>query len=289
MPSTDPARPSGDPATPLADAAWLADRNAALERRLVELEAELERGNRQQELVAYGISHDLRAPLRAIDGFAALLDASAGASLDDAGRGHLARIRGAAARMSGLIDALLGLSRASRAELRHEPVDLSLLAEWTLAELQDAEPARAVEARVQPGLAARGDERQLKQLLDQVLHNAWKFSRDRDRVCIEIRGGRQDGRMRLALRDQGCGFEMRYAERVFEPFQRLHGADEGGGHGLGLAIAQRIAERHGGRLWVESEPGVGSVFHLELPALDDDGRSGEDARHDGDPGRASDA
>ena len=277
MSSPEPERQPGDPAPPRADEASLAGRNAQLERRLAEMEAELARGNRQQELFAYGISHDLRAPLRAIEGFAALIDANADTALDATGRDHLARIRAAAARMSGLIDALLALSRASRVELRREPVDLSLLAEWTLAELRDAEPARAVAAKVQPGLLACGDERQLKQLFDQLLHNAWKFSGEREQVRIEVDGERRDGLLRLSLRDHGCGFDMRYAARMFEPFQRLHGAEEGGGNGVGLAIAQRIAERHGGRLWAESEPGVGSVFHLELPELDDGCGSEEDA------------
>lgn len=277
MSRPDPQRQPGDDSPQRAAEEELALRNAELERRLAERGAELERGNRQQELFAYGISHDLRAPLRAIESFAALLDASAGAQLDDAGRDHLARIRGAAARMSVLIDALLALSRASRVELRPAPVDLSMLADWALAELQDAEPTRAAEIVVQPGLAACGDERQLKQLLDQLLHNAWKFSRDRDRVRIEVGGECRDGRMRLSVRDQGSGFEMRYAQRVFEPFQRLHGAEEGGGSGLGLAIVQRVAERHGGRVWAESAPGEGSVFHVELPAVDGGCASDEDA------------
>ena len=240
--------------------------NQALQARVDAGAAELQAMSHQQEAFAYGISHDLRAPLRAIDSFAALLDSRSRASLDDAGRDYLARIRGAAARMGALIDALLDLSRANRAELKSEPVDISLLAEWAGAELQDAEPARAADISVAPGLLVRGDERQLKLMLTQLLDNAWKFSRGRDRVRIEVRGERAGDRMQVSVRDHGAGFDMGYADKLFEPFQRLHGPEEGGGNGIGLAIVRRIVERHGGRIRAESEPGQGSTFHFDLPA-----------------------
>jgi PAS domain S-box-containing protein len=240
--------------------------NETLRQRVAEGTAALEAMSHQQEAFAYGISHDLRAPLRAIDSFAALLDSKARASLDDAGRDYLARIRAAAARMGELIDALLDLSRANRTEMKSEPVDLSLLAEWTGAELHDAEPDRAAEIDVAPGLVVAGDERQLKLMLTQLLDNAWKFSRDRDRVRIEVHGEREGDRLHVRIRDHGAGFDMRYADKLFEPFQRLHRADEGGGNGIGLAIAHRIVERHGGHIRAESEPGQGSTFHLDLPA-----------------------
>jgi PAS domain S-box-containing protein len=240
--------------------------NQTLQQRLAEGAAALQAMSQQQEAFAYGVSHDLRAPLRAIDSFAALLDSKARGLLDDAGRDYLARIRAAAARMGELIDALLDLSRAGRSELKFEPVDLSLLAGWAGAELQDAEPGRAAEIDVSPGLVASGDERQLKLMLTQLLDNAWKFSRTRDRVRIEVRGERDGDRLHVRIRDHGAGFDMRYADKLFEPFQRLHGADEGGGNGIGLAIAHRIVERHGGRIHAESEPGQGSTFHLDLPA-----------------------
>jgi PAS domain S-box-containing protein len=240
--------------------------NQTLQHRVAEGAAALEAMSHQQEAFAYGISHDLRAPLRAIDSFAALLDGQARASLDEASRDYLARIRAAAARMGELIDSLLDLSRANRTEMKSEPVDLSLLAEWTGAELRDAEPGRAAEIDVAPGLVAAGDERQLKQMLAQLLDNAWKFSRDRDRVRIEVRGERDGDRLHVSIRDHGAGFDMRYADKLFEPFQRLHRADEGGGNGIGLAIVHRIVERHGGRIRAESEPGQGSTFHLDLPA-----------------------
>ena len=249
----------------------LRELNEALEQHDEQRSEQLQAINRQQELFAYGISHDLRAPLRAIDSFAALLAAQAD-QLDETGRDYLGRIRAAAARMSDLIDSLLELSRATRAELRLQAVDVSLLAEWAYAELADAEPERAAEFEVQRGLFALGDERQLKSLLHQLLHNAWKFSRERERVRIHVSGERQDDRLLLSIRDEGAGFDMRYADKLFEPFQRLHGPEQAGGNGIGLAIAQRIVERHRGRVWAESEPGSGSTFHVELPAaaMDED-------------------
>jgi signal transduction histidine kinase len=168
--------------------------------------------------------------------------------------------------MAELVDALLDLSRANRAEMKHELVDLTLLAEWVHAELADAEPGRSAHVTVQPGLACMGDERQLKLLLRQLMHNAWRFSGDSAQVVIDVAGQLEDGRLRLSVRDQGIGFDMRYVGKLFEPFQRLHGPEHGTGNGIGLAIAQRVADRHGARLWAESEPGQGSTFHLELTA-----------------------
>ncbi|RPE80134.1 PAS domain S-box-containing protein [Vulcaniibacterium tengchongense] len=222
---------------------------------------------RQLQLFADAVAHDLRAPLRSIESFSALLAERAGERLDASERDYLDRIRAAAARMGGLLSALGDLSHVTRAELHPRPVDLSLLAEWVGAELQDAEPQRRAEIRVQPGLDAHGDERLLKLLLSQLMGNAWKFSRGRDPIRIEVTGEHVDGRLRLEVRDQGVGFDMRYAHKLFEPFQRLHGPDQGGGHGLGLAIAKRIVERHRGRLHAHSQPDAGSVFTVELPAV----------------------
>lgn len=255
----------------------LQELNETLEQRVAERTSELEALVRQQELFAYGVSHDLRAPLRAIDSFSALLSSHLGDErLDATARDYLERIRAAAGRMAGLIDALQDLSRATRAEINAAPVDLSLLADWVAAELADAEPGRAAEIRVQPGLRAQGDERQIKLLLDQLLGNAWKFSRDRERVEIDVSGERTGDRIVVSVRDRGIGFDMRYADKLFEPFQRLHGPEQAGGNGLGLAIAHRIVERHGGRIWAQSEPGAGSTFHIELPAPAD--ADGEDEK-----------
>lgn len=248
----------------------LKDLNDTLERRVDERAAELQSVVRQQEMFAYGVAHDLRAPLRAIDSFATLLANHDGARLDDTGRDYLARIRAATARLATLLDGLLDLSRAARADLRPQPVDVSLLAEWVCAELSDADPGREAVIDVQPDIVVCGDERQLKVLLDQLLHNAWKFSRERNRVEITV-GARRDGDMQeIEIRDAGIGFDMRYADKMFEPFQRLHGPEQAGGNGIGLAIAQRIVQRHKGTLAARSEPGAGSVFTLRLPAVRDD-------------------
>ncbi|MDQ3495453.1 MAG: PAS domain S-box protein [Pseudomonadota bacterium] len=244
----------------------LQERTATLEQRVAERTAELDRSYHQQELFAQGVSHDLRAPLRAIDSFTQLLAKQYDAKLDETGRGYLERIRTASARLGGLIDALVELSRAGRSELKVEPVDLSLLADWAAADQQELDPERTAEISVQPGMVVLGDERLLKRLLDQLLDNAWKFSRGADRVRIEVAGARGEQGLVVSVRDQGLGFDMRYADKLFEPFQRLHGPEQGGGNGLGLAIATRIVERHGGRLWAESEPGSGATFHVALPA-----------------------
>lgn len=252
---------STDPSTP-----------EAIARELAEARATIKALRQEQEVFAHGISHDLRAPLRSIDNFAALLARHDG--LDDTARGYLERVRNASARAGSLIDALLELSRAGRAELAPATVDLSLLAEWRLAELQEADGAQPVELEVSPGLLAWGDERLLRQLLGALLDNAWKFSLPTGRVRIRVRGERSGDRLRLDVRDDGVGFDMRYADKLFAPFQRLHGPEQGGGHGIGLALAQRIAARHDGRLRAESQPGAGATFHLDLPAAPDaEGRS----------------
>ncbi len=241
--------------------------NAALQRALADANRALAAMNQLHEAFAHGVSHDLRAPLRVIDSFSTRLATRLGETPDAgaAAREDLGRIRDATTRMSTLIDALLGWSRAMRAELHTGEVDLSLLADWALAERIDADPERVAELSVQPGLTAFGDERLLKQMMDALLHNAWMFSADR--VCIEVSGERHDGRIVLAIRDHGCGFDMRYAGKLFVPFQRLHGPEHAGGSGLGLATVQGIVERHGGRAWAQSELGAGSTFFIELPTV----------------------
>jgi signal transduction histidine kinase len=239
--------------TPWRWAQWLVHADAAAEQR-------------QLQMFADTVAHDLRAPLRSIDSFAKLLEDRSAAKLDATERMHLSRIRAAASRMSGLLAALGELSRAASAAITPVPVDLSLLAEWVLAELEDAEPARAVAVDIQPGLHAIGDERLLKQLLRALLENAWTFTRGRPDARIEVTGTQDAEHLRLRIRDTGCGFDMDYAHKLFQPFQRLHGVEQGAGHGLGLAIAQRIARRHGGDVHAESTVDHGSTFTLVLPA-----------------------
>lgn len=238
----------------------------ALQTRAEAEHAALDASRRQLQLFADAVAHDLRAPLRSIESFSALLADRAGERLDDTDRDYLSRIRAAASRMSGLLSALSDLSYVTRAELRASDVDLSLLAEWIGAELQDAEPGRRAEIHVQPQLHVQGDERLLKLLLSQLIGNAWKFSREREPIRIDVAGGRVGDLVHVEIRDQGIGFDMRYAHKLFEPFQRLHGPDQGGGHGLGLAIVRRIAERHRGSVRADSTPDAGATFTLELPA-----------------------
>lgn len=228
-------------------------------------QAQLDAARRQLQLLTDTIAHDLRAPLRSIDSFAGHVAASAHERLTPREREHLQRVRDAATRMGALLDALGELSRATHAPLQVGEVDLSLLAEWVLADLQAADPGRVATLQVQPGLSVRGDERQLRQLLAQLLHNAWKFSAAAAATRIEVSGERADGRLRLSVRDAGIGFDPRYQDKLFEPLQRLHDAAQGAGHGLGLAIARCIARRHGGDITATSQPGDGARFTVNLP------------------------
>ncbi len=166
--------------------------------------------------------------------------------------------------MSGLLTALGELSRAASAAMQSAPVDLGLLAEWVLAELQDADPAHEVAIDVQPGLHVVGDERLLKQMLHALLENAWKFTRGRSGACIRVSGERVGGRLHVRIEDTGRGFDMQYAHKLFAPFQRLHHADEFEGTGIGLATVRKIVERYGGRVWIESAPGAGTTVHFTL-------------------------
>ena len=234
---------------------------------LLELQAQLEAARRQAQLLTDTISHDMRAPLRAIEGFAGRIADSAHDRLDPREREQLQRIRAAAARMNTLLEGLNELSRATHAELEYEDVDFSLLSEWALADLQEAEPGRNLELVIQPGLRARGDERLLRQMVTRLLHNAWKFSASKAQTRIEVSGHHESGRIVLVIRDHGIGFDPRYADKLFQPLQRLHGVEEGGGHGLGLAIAQCVATRHHGRITATSQPGDGATFTVDLPGV----------------------
>jgi PAS domain S-box-containing protein len=242
----------------------LRELNASLEQRVQARTLELESANHRLESFVHGVSHDLRAPLRAIDGFATQLTRSTEGQLDATAQEHLQRIRAASTRMGGLIDGLLELARINRAVLRPGKVDVSLLADWALAELQDAEPMRSADVQVQPGLEMLGDERLLKAMLSQLLANAWRFSTGRPQVWIRVQGERKDDALQLSIHDRGIGFDMTYSAKLFEPFQRLHGSCEGAGNGIGLTIAQQVAMRHGGSIRAEAEPGVGACFHVEL-------------------------
>jgi signal transduction histidine kinase len=225
---------------------------------------ELERANRELDAFSYSVSHDLRAPLRAIDGFArALLGNHAGA-FDDTASHYLDRIVSGAGRMATLIEALLHLARISRASITKGEVDLSTLAAEAVADLRTADPERNVTVEIEPGLVARGDRGLLGVVLSNLIGNAWKFTARIPRGRIEI--GRHLGEPHaVVVRDNGAGFDMAYADRLFAPFQRFHDPNEFAGTGIGLATVQRVISRHGGRIWAEASPDWGAAFYFTLP------------------------
>ena len=237
---------------------------AELEKRVAERTADLEASNREIESFSYSVSHDLRAPLRSIDGFSQILLEDCAENLNDQGRDCLGRIRGGAKRMGALIDDLLKLSRINRGEMRTEPVDLSALAEALLAELRQQAPSREVECVVAKKMAARGDPQLLRVALQNLLDNAWKFTGNQPHGRIEFGALQDEGRRVFFVRDNGAGFDMAYSNRLFGAFQRLHSTNEFPGTGIGLATVERIIRRHGGRIWAEGEVGKGAAFYFTL-------------------------
>lgn len=240
--------------------------NAELERRVVERTAELQAANAELDSFAYAVSHDLRAPLRAMSGFAQALVEDHGGQLDAEARSYLDEIVHGSARMGELIDGLLALSRSLRGALRADDVDLSALALQCLQELQRAEPQRRVTLRIVPGLHASGDRRMLDAVLHNLLGNAWKYSTGTPEACISFGSEQVDGQTWFVVQDNGAGFDMAHAGRLFKAFARLHRQDEFPGLGIGLATVQRIIQRHGGRIVAEAVPGRGATFRFTLPA-----------------------
>jgi PAS domain S-box-containing protein len=240
--------------------------NRTLEARVAVRTRELSQANQELEAFAYSVSHDLRAPLRSIDGFSRVLLERYSEQLDEGGRDYLRRVRKAATRMGELIEAILQISRLGRAELRREPVDLSRMAAEVIEELAAGEPGREVAVRIVPGLVATGDAALLRNLLGNLLGNAWKFTRGREYAVIEFGAvDDPDGEPEFYVRDNGAGFEQAYVDKLFRPFQRLHSQEEFSGHGIGLASVRRIIERHGGRIRAEGREGDGAVFYFTLP------------------------
>jgi signal transduction histidine kinase len=234
------------------------------EEAIKRLNTRLELANKELEAFSYSVSHDLRAPLRALDGFSQALLEDYADALDEKGKDHLQRVRAASQRMARLIDDMLNLSRVTRSEMQVEPVDLSSLAKTIAAELQAQFPDRHVALVIRDGITATGDGRLLRQVLDNLLGNAWKFTSKRPAAAIEFGVTATDGRPVYFVRDDGAGFDMAYAGKLFSAFQRLHAAAEFPGTGIGLATVQRIIHRHGGRVWAESTVGEGATFYFTL-------------------------
>ena len=219
---------------------------------------------REAAAFSYTVSHDLRAPLRVVEGFARILKEDYGRHFDRIGNDHLDRVLAAAARMNTMIDAMLSMAHLSSQPLARQPVDLSQIAHFVVEELRRTSPQRAVEVTIEPGLRVVGDPRLLRQVLENLLSNAWKYTARCETASIGLGSRQQDGRRVFEVRDNGAGFDMRSADRLFGLFQRLHSQSEFPGTGVGLASVQRIVRRHGGDIWAESAPGQGASFSFTL-------------------------
>ena len=238
--------------------------NTELEQRVRDRTAELEAANTELEAFVYTVAHDLRAPLRSIDGFSRILLEDCGDRLDPTGKDHLGRVRAASQHMGQMIEAMLRLSGLTRSELRRTEVNLSNRARAILADLQRQEPARRVSLVVEPDLVAEADPNLLQSVLENLLGNAWKFTSKTADARIEFGRTEKAGVPAFFVHDNGAGFNMAYRGKLFGVFQRLHRNDEFPGTGVGLASVQRIIHRHRGRVWAESEPGTGTTFYFTL-------------------------
>ena len=232
---------------------------------LSEFQAEIDAANREFESLTSAAGHDLRGPLRILKGFTEALADECGEVINEEGRNFLREILKAGDRMEGLIDGLLSYSRASRADMSREKLDLTTLVELVYFELRHAQPDRVVECHVDPGINAWGDVRLVMTVLRSVFGNAWKFSARNVAATIRCHVEERDGRSWICVTDDGAGFDMTQAARLFKPFTRLHRQDEFPGHGMGLATAHRIVNRHGGEIEAESQPGLGTIVRFWLP------------------------
>lgn len=226
-----------------------------------------EASNAELRAFSYSVAHDLRAPLRAIAGFTGAIAEDYADKLDDAGKALVGRVVSNVERMGELIDALLALAKVSQADLVYERVDLGAVARNVVEQMRAGDPTRDVELVVRDGLVTNGDPRLLRAALENLLGNAWKFTRSRERSRIELGRERARDTTSFYVRDNGAGFDMQYAHRLFAPFQRLHPANEFEGTGIGLATVQRIVRRHGGRVWAEARPNEGATFYFTLPEM----------------------
>jgi PAS domain S-box-containing protein len=241
--------------------AELAQRVRDVTERTIQVEA----ANRELEAFSYSVSHDLRAPLRAIDGFSQALLEELWPQLEPIHRAYLQRVRDATHRMGELIDGLLSLSRLTRSEMHISQVDLSALAAEVAASLRRTQPEREVTLIIAPGLVTRADASLLRVLFDNLLGNAWKYTANRQRPHVEVGSVRVAAGTAYFVRDDGAGFDMAYADKLFRAFQRLHTVDEFPGSGIGLATVQRIVHRHGGAVWADAAVDEGATFYFTLP------------------------
>jgi len=239
--------------------------NASLESRVADRTRDLSNANKELESFSYSVSHDLRAPLRTIDGFSLALLEDCNDSLDEVGKSHLQRIRTATQRMGALIDDLLNLSRVTRAPLLSQTFDLSAVVTSVAHELNAAQPERQVVWNIQPAVSATGDAQLLKVAVENLLNNAWKFTSRRATATIAFGKTENNGSSAFFVKDDGAGFDPNYADRLFGAFQRLHATAEFPGTGVGLATVQRVIHRHGGRIWAESGIDQGATFYFTLP------------------------
>ena len=236
-----------------------------LNQDLLERATALETANKEMEAFSYSVSHDLRAPLRSIDGFSQAIIEDYTNKIDERGKDYLRRVRSAAQRMAQLIDDMLNLSRVTRNEMVLQEVDLSATAEDLAEKLRELNPDRQVEFVIQPGIRVKGDEHLLRIALENLFNNAWKYTSKHPMARIEF-GSRIIERKRVCfVKDDGAGFDMKYAQRLFGAFQRMHTSEEFPGTGIGLATVQRIINRHGGRIWAESEVENGATFYFSIP------------------------
>ena len=246
--------------------AELAEAHAKLEQRVAERTAELSVANQELESFAYAVSHDLRAPLRGIDGWSQAVLEDCGPRLDERERGYLETVRSETRRMDELIDNLLELSRVTRAPMRRQPIDMTAMAQEVEASLRASQPDRVLDFVMAPGMVAVGDAVLLRAVMQNLLGNAWKFSGKRPRARIEVGCTSEPGRTVYYVRDDGVGFDMRFAGKLFAPFQRLHSLEEFPGTGIGLATVQRIIHRHDGKVWATAELDRGATFYFSLTA-----------------------
>jgi PAS domain S-box-containing protein len=237
-------------------------RNA--QQELVRRSAEIAAANKELESFSYSVSHDLRAPLRSMDGFSQALLEDYKDKLDEQGVDYLSRVRAASQKMAALIDDLLSLARVSRAPVRQASVDLAAIARSVAEDLRAATPGRTVDISIARDLTTKGDPALLRIVLENLMRNAWKFTSTRPRAKIEVGSVVVDGSASFFVRDDGVGFDMTYRDKLFNAFQRLHRSDEFPGSGIGLATVARIIHRHGGRVWAEGEVGRGATFYFTL-------------------------